>query len=198
MEGQSVQFSVERSAAEDTSDGVKLTYFNDIEFTATQLRDILLRMFPYRRLVLSQFTFFNQEGVISASGGRFRRGRRCYVLEDILPAATVLALKERGIPLKSIQGLPALIRPKSREIFLHAEHQVAAKVCGFGTSVSLQLAGDRPGAPELEKLLCENADVKLFWSFNVSSLAGQLMKAARAHLCSEEHPQPELMAAGLA
>ena len=74
------------------------------EFSASEIRQVLQGLFPHRRLVLSQFTFFNNIGVSLPTGETFRRGRRCYRLEDILSIATVLALKEEGIPLVILAG----------------------------------------------------------------------------------------------
>ncbi len=78
----------------------------ETEYSASDIRKLLQQLFPQRRLVLSQFTFFSHRGVARATGETYRRGRRCYRLHDILSIASIIALKEEGIPLKNIRVDP--------------------------------------------------------------------------------------------
>ena len=138
------------------------------------MRKILQTLFPQRRLVLSQFTFFNHAGVAKPTGSLFRRGRRCYRLEDILPIAAVLALKEEGIPLKNLGQAPQKIQENLAEIF-RTGSQVLLN--GFGSVISLQLNG-QAGTSDAALDAFLNADTErpqLFWSYNVSDLARQLL-----------------------
>lgn len=106
------------------------------EFSATEVRRVLQELFPLRRLVLSQFTFFNQTGVACPTGDTYRRKRRCYRIVDILPIAVVLALKEQGIPLKNISRVPQLIQRQSAEIFRTGR---GCRLYGHGETIALQM-----------------------------------------------------------
>ncbi|MCB0360739.1 MAG: hypothetical protein KDD44_13920, partial [Bdellovibrionales bacterium] len=129
------------------------------------------------RLVLSQFTFFNQNGVSQPTGETFRRGRRCYRLPDVLPIACVLALKEEGIPLKNLSGLPELIRENVEAIFSRGS---SCRIAGFGETISLRFAGQE--APAVTEFL-ENSDRSLLcWSFDIGELAQQLLELAYSQL----------------
>ena len=108
------------------------------EFSATEVRKLLQELFPLRRLVLSQFTFFNQTGVACPTGETFRRKRRCYRIIDVLPIAVVLALKEQGIPLKNISQVPQLMQRHASDIFRLGR---GCRLYGLGERVSLQLPG---------------------------------------------------------
>ena len=145
---------------------------NGIEYSASEIRKILQQLFPQRRLVLSQFTFFNQIGVAHPSGNTFRRGRRCYRLEDILSIGCVLALKEEGIPLKNIKQVPALIQENSELIFRAG---LNCRLYGYKDLISLKLPQDSSAIEPLEIFLTEESpEPKLFWSYDVGALAEQL------------------------
>lgn len=142
------------------------------EYSATELRRLLQELFPHRRLVLSQFTFYNQVGVAKPTGETFRRKRRCYRLLDILPIACVLALKEQGIPLKNIASVPGLIQEHSLEIFKAGR---GCRLSGMGETVHLHIPGQNDGSLALATLLESEADIpSLFWGFDVGELSEQL------------------------
>ncbi len=106
----------------------------DPEFNASEVRRVLQELFPTRKLVLSQFTFFNQIGVSKPSGESFRRGRRCYKTQDLLPIAVVLALKEQGIPNKNISLVPALVQENCEKIFMTG---AGARISGYKDTVCI-------------------------------------------------------------
>ena len=137
------------------------------EFNASEVRQVLQELFPTRKLVLSQFTFFNHAGVGRPSGEKFRRGRRCYQAQDLLPIAVVLALKEQGIPNKNIGKVPALIQENSQKIF---DLGAGTRVSGFGDAVSLNFIGEFLEDAALDAMLASDTQ-GLFWSFDVGSLA---------------------------
>ncbi|MFN8389208.1 MAG: hypothetical protein U0136_02825 [Bdellovibrionota bacterium] len=141
------------------------------EYTATELRRLLQELFPHRRLVLSQFTFFNQVGVARPTGETFRRKRRCYRLVDILSIACVLSLKEQGIPLKNIGPVPALVQERSLEIFQNGR---GCRLSGMGDAVHLQVPGSAETNSALDRLLSNPEQASLFWAFDVGELAEQL------------------------
>jgi hypothetical protein len=141
------------------------------EFSASQIRRMLQQLFPHRRLVLSQFTFFNQIGVAKATGETLRRGRRCFKLEDILSIATVIALKEEGIPLKNIDALPGLIQANALQIF---ERGPGCRTSGFSNHVSLTFNGTHLAGEPLTNFLSEEGSCFLFWSYDVGALAQRL------------------------
>jgi DNA-binding transcriptional MerR regulator len=146
-----------------------------MEYSATQIRKMLHGLFPQRRLVLSQFTFFNHAGVSRATGSTFRRGRRCYRLPDILPIACILALKEEGIPYKNVESLPALIQDNADRIL---EIGDGCRLSGFGNSVNLMFP-DQIGEPSaLQSFLEGDSEMMIFWSFNIGLLAEQLRAVA--------------------
>ncbi len=147
---------------------------DQIEYSASEIRKILQQLFPTRRLVLSQFTFFNQIGVAKPSGETFRRGRRCYKLKDVLPIACVLALKEEGIPLKNIECVPRLIQENVERIFSLGSN---SRIIGFGETITLQLADDTAANPAVEAFLAGEVPTgaSFFWSFNVGELAQTLV-----------------------
>ena len=145
------------------------------EYSATDIRKLLHQLFPERRLVLSQFTFFNQTGVSKATGETFRRGRRCYKLRDILPIACILALKEEGIPYKNVEALPALIQENSDIIFELGE---GCRVSGYGNRLVLQLKDEEAPNEVLEAFLSGEGQSLLFWSFDIGLLARQLEAVA--------------------
>ena len=157
---------------------------DDIEYSASGIRKILQQLFPHRRLVLSQFTFFNQIGVARASGSTFRRGRRCYKLEDLLSIACVLALKEEGIPLKNICQVPQLIQENALRIFTAGAN---CRLIGYKDLVALQMPNSNTPNPPLEAFLAEEAaEAKLFWSYDVGLLAMQLRDVAYGNIPAVE------------
>ena len=173
------------------------------EFSASEIRKLLQELFPLRRLVLSQFTFFNQIGVAKPTGETFRRKRRCYKIADVLPIAVVLALKEQGIPLKNIAHVPLLIQEKAQEIFQFGK---GCRLYGMGDSISLKLpeesglssgsslqidpldvllgTGSSPLDPTVtaghgaEIAETGSATMGIFWGFDVGELAENLCRAA--------------------
>lgn len=155
-------------------------HLGTVEYSASDIRRILQQLFPHRRLVLSQFTFFNQIGVAKPTGEQFRRGRRCYRLEDILSIAAVIALKEEGIPLKNISCVPQLIQERSAEIFRSARGDVGrgCRLSGFGESVVLLAAGERLPNTALDIFLSDDAEGRLFWSYDLGLLAAQIQQLA--------------------
>ena len=146
------------------------------EYNASQIRKMLQELFPHRRLVLSQFTFFNHSGVAKATGVTYRRGRRCYRLEDILSIACVLALKEEGIPYKNIVEVPILMQGNAEKIFAY---QHGCRLSGFADVVSLNFAGENQENAALNRYLEGSSGNQLFWSFDVGMLAQQLMAVAQ-------------------
>ncbi len=147
----------------------------DPEFNASETRKILQELFPTRKLVLSQFTFFNQIGVSKPSGESFRRGRRCYRAQDLLPIAVVLALKEQGIPNKNILLVPGVIQENCEKIFKSNDN---VKISGYKDSVSLNYAEegkeDLALNSMLESLDFDHSEQNLYWSYDVSSLAHEI------------------------
>lgn len=148
-----------------------------MEYSASQIRRILQQLFPTRRLVLSQFTFFNQIGVARPTGETLRRGRRCYRLEDILSIACVLALKEEGIPLKNIEVVPNLIQENAAKIFLNGD---GCRLSGFGSTIHLMFPGDSWEYTALEPFLNTADSTLTFWSYDVGMLARQIRDVALA------------------
>jgi DNA-binding transcriptional MerR regulator len=108
---------------------------SDFEYSATEIRKLLQGLFPHRRLVLSQFTFFNQIGIAKPTGSGFKRGRQCYRLEDLLSIATILALKEEGIPFKNIEVVPKIIQQNAARIFEIGE---GCRLSGHGDAIVLR------------------------------------------------------------
>jgi len=146
------------------------------EYSASDIRRLLQELFPHRRLVLSQFTFFHQVGVSKPTGETSRRGRRCYRLQDVLSIACVLALKEEGIPLKNIEQVPRLVQENTDTIFRAGEN---CRLSGSGEVVTLQMPWDEGINAPLELLLTGQADSALFWSFDVGLLSIQLGEIAQ-------------------
>ena len=153
------------------------------EYSASEIRKLLQQLFPQRRLVLSQFTFFNQIGVARATGLTFRRGRRCYRLEDILSIACVIALKEEGIPLKNVETVPALVQERAQEIF-HCG--AGCRLSGYGDTVTLVLPQGDGDNRALDRFLDSGAERLLFWGFDVGLLAEQLEQVAQSLECETE------------
>ena len=147
-----------------------------LEYSASQIRKILQELFPRRRLVLSQFTFFNQVGVAKPTGVTFRRGRRCYRLEDLLSIACILALKEEGIPYKNVDQVPAILQAHAERIFASGH---GCRLSGFGDIVNLVLPGEEQSNAALLDYLSEDKEPILFWSFDVGLLAEQLQAVAQ-------------------
>jgi DNA-binding transcriptional MerR regulator len=155
------------------------------EYSASEVRKLLQFLFPHRRLVLSQFTFFNQTGVAQPSGESFRRGRRCYRLQDLLSIACVLALKEEGIPLKNIESVPSLIRENLNKIFLFTDE---CFLSGYGNTVDMKFGdmklgsgGEANSSEALLEFLDSGENLALFWGFDVTLMARQLLDAAQRY-----------------
>jgi hypothetical protein len=166
----------------------RLQYVGQTEYSASEIRKILQRLFPQRRLVLSQFTFFQQIGVAKPTGVTSRRGRRCYRLQDLLSIAGVLALKEEGIPLKNIECAPAMIQEKADAIF---EIGSGCRLSGFGENITLRLPNDVVDPHHIESFLeVDPKDPVLFWSFDLGELAEQLVM-----ISSQLHEEQALRAA---
>ncbi len=147
-----------------------------VEYTASQIRKLLQQLFPHRKLVLSQFTFFCQTGVSAPSGEMVKRGRRCFRLVDILPMAALLGVKEEGIPYKNVEGLPLLVRQNAERIF---ETGAGALLSGYGADLSLRFPGEgwKGSAIEvfLDHAITGGESQMLFWSYDVGELARQLL-----------------------
>lgn len=154
--------------------------YKDPEFNASEVREVLQELFPTRKLVLSQFTFFNQIGVSKPTGDSFRRGRRCYKTQDLLPIAVVLALKEQGIPNKNISKVPGLVREHSEKIFSLG---AGSKISGFRDNVCINFVGESVSDISLVALLdCEefnHSEQNIYWSYDVGQMALDLVSAVR-------------------
>lgn len=146
------------------------------EYTASEIRTLLQELFPQRRLVLSQFTFFNQIGVAKPTGTTFRRRRRCYRLLDVLSIACVLQLKEEGIPLKNIEPVPGLVQEHAATIFATGR---GCRLSGCGSAVALQLPGESGSSAALDALLLNDQPIGLFWGFDIGRLAERLLAVAQ-------------------
>ena len=148
---------------------------NSVEYSTSDIQKLLQELFPSRRLVLSQFTFYTQCGVAKPTGNTFKRGRRCYRLTDILSIACVLALKEEGIPLKNIGNAPQMIQDSAEKIF---ELGPSCKLAGCGDEIMLIVPGEtsEPNFP-LEKLLGDGQP-SLFWMYDVGVLARRIEDVA--------------------
>ena len=159
----------------------------DPEFNASETRKILQELFPTRKLVLSQFTFFNQVGVSKPSGDSFRRGRRCYKAQDLLPIAVVLALKEQGIPNKNIASVPEIIQENSARIF---ESGSGTRISGFRDTISLNFVNENSEDHALNAMLaCDVVDhtiQNLFWSYDVGSLAQDINQIVRKYFLQDQ------------
>ncbi len=145
------------------------------EFTASDVRKILHEMFPLRRLVLSQFTFFNQVGVSCPLGETFKRKRRCYRLLDILPIACILELKERGIPFKNINSVPGLLQKNACDIF---NLGLGSRLAGVGDMVNLQLKGETLDSLVLDRFLSDTKNQLIFWSLDVGEMGQRILEVA--------------------
>ena len=152
---------------------------HDLEYSATEIRSLLQEVFPHRKLVLSQFTFFNQAGVARATGETFRRGRRCYRLVDILPIACVLALKEQGIALKSIEPVPQMLQEHAMTIF---QFGPGCRVSGWNQVICLKIGGLELGENPLDAFLGTESASCLLWSYDVGILAQQLEEIAKRRI----------------
>ena len=157
-----------------------------LEFSATEVRKLLQILFPQRRLVLSQFTFFNQTGLSKPTGKTTRRGRRCYCLQDLLSIACILALKEEGIPYKNLQNLPKTIQENLSQIFSFKEDCIAS---GWGDKVDLCFGDSAKQSNSISSFLSEEIVMGLFWSFDVSSLAKQLMQCCEQYVGASTQKQ---------
>jgi hypothetical protein len=151
----------------------------ETEYTASQIRKLLQQLFPHRKLVLSQFTFFCHAGVSSPSGEQVKRGRRCFKLPDILPMAALLGVKEEGIPYKNVEGLPQLVRENSERIF---QSGPGVLLSGYSEKLSLIFPGDTWQGSAVDDFLNHEitapGEEKLFWSYDVGELARQLLVVA--------------------
>ena len=159
------------------------------EYSAIEIRGILQALFPERRLVLSQFTYYLHAGVSNPSGETIRRKRRCYRLEDLLPIAVVLYLKEQGIPLKNINNAPQIVQDNSAYIFSRGQ---GCRLSGFADQISLFIPGVSANRESsalnafLEDSLQSSEARRLFWSVDVGLIAEQLIDAASKRQTSEE------------
>ncbi len=161
---------------------------DEVEFSASEVRVVMQKLFPHRKLVLSQFTFFMQVGIARPSGKSFRRGRRCYRLEDLLPIATVLALKEEGIPFKNVPDLPELVHNAAAKVFSIGS---GCRLSGHGSKIDLIVPGaERFGTGALDSLLSANSLglQQMFWSLDIGLLAEQLQVTA-AEALMENKPK---------
>lgn len=149
---------------------------DESEYSASEIRRMLQQLFPTRRLVLSQFTFFNQVGVARATGTTSRRGRRCYRLQDVLSIACVLALKEEGIPLRNIESVPALVQEHASRIFQIGE---GVKLMGFGPHASMMYPGESWELSALQPFLQEPNNTLLFWCYDLGALSAKLRTVAQ-------------------
>ncbi len=153
------------------------------EYSASDIRKILQQLFPQRRLVLSQFTFYNHAGVAVATGETFQRGRRRYRLSDLLPVACVLALKEEGIPLKNISAVPELLQKHAHRIF---EEGKSCRISGFADTIVIENQEEPTDNFALERFLNEASKPQLFWSYDVGVLANQLKQLVTTPATLEE------------
>ncbi|HMO16913.1 MAG TPA: hypothetical protein PKA63_01090 [Oligoflexia bacterium] len=169
------------------SSGYSLSVFNN-EYTASQVRLILQELFPSRKLVLSQLTFFNQMGISVPSGNGFRRGRRLYRLRDLLPIAVVLALKEQGIPNKNVELAPACVQEHADEIFKLGS---PVRLSGIGEIVHLDLGrisdNRKNESDKAIEFLLSGQSMDLFWSYDVGFLALELSR-----VCTRLHVENKL------
>lgn len=147
----------------------------DTEYTGIEARELLNELFPHRKLVLSQLTFFQRSGVTVPSGGTYRRKRRCYKLEDLLPLAVLIALKDSGIPMKNAKDVPDIIKDNSKTLFSLGK---GCRVVGYGEKAELVLPDQRPSTVSIINSYLDG-DVKSFlWSYDVGKLAHQLLDLA--------------------
>lgn len=170
-------------AERGTRSEVQYSSLQSLEYTASQIRKLLQQLFPHRKLVLSQFTFFCQTGVSAPSGDIVKRGRRCFRLADILPMAALLGVKEEGIPYKNVDGLPVMVRQNADEIFKAGPGTLMA---GYGKTLSLRFPGEHWTGSAVESFLdhviTEPREQMLFWSYDVGELARQLLVVAQEEM----------------
>ncbi|MDR2337450.1 MAG: hypothetical protein LBE20_02230 [Deltaproteobacteria bacterium] len=153
---------------------------NNKEYSTIEVRNFIQRLFPNRKLVLSQFTFFGHLGVAKATGNTFRRGRRCYRLVDMLSIACVISLKEQGIALKNIEAVPALIQSNVENIFVKKS---SCKLNGYGNTISLVIPDELTHNLALEQFLDKNLDKHaIFWSFDLSALVNNIKALAHEEI----------------
>ena len=150
------------------------------EFTASEVREILVRLFPHRRCVLSQLTLFSQMGIAKPSGVSVVRKRTCYVLADVLNIACIFDLKERGISLSEMGDLPAQIRNFASTILFDKVPQCIA--AGFGNAVSLDFGDRALESLPMKLMLEENSGAGFFWSYDVTSIAKELLAVATSYI----------------
>ena len=164
-----------------------------MEYTASDLRALMKDLFPHRSLVLSQFTLFCRSGVSSATGSSFKRGRRCFRLEDLLPMAAVVALKEEGVSLSAVPSLPSLVRENAPDIF---EFGAGCRLFFCSGLLSLFMPGlSAPGSSvaafrnacgsALESFLDGSAGPVFCWGFDIGLLAERLLEVAGGR-CAEK------------
>jgi hypothetical protein len=169
-----------RLTSVNTGQGVdRFESLRHFEYTASHIRKLLQQLFPHRKLVLSQFTFFCHSGVSAPSGAQVRRGRRCFTLEDVLPMAALLGVKEEGIPYKNAEGLPLLVRQNAEQIFRAGNGTL---ISGYGKEISLRFPGESWHGSAIEAFLnheiSSTGEQMLFWSYDVGDLARQLLLVA--------------------
>lgn len=159
------------------------------EYSACEVRKILQHLFPQRQLVLSQLTFFAHSGVSEATGSTFRRGRRCYRLEDMLSIGCVLSLKENGIPLKTIAELPSLIRQLATRIMSLEDR---CYVTGCGENVLMHFESEVQTPPPLEMFLTSEKPLGIFWSLDLTDFARLLIVASKEAFLVQETSEEQL------
>lgn len=172
-------YNLESSRLTTVNNEHRFENLRHFEYTASHIRKLLQQLFPHRKLVLSQFTFFCHAGVSAPSGEQVRRGRRCFKLEDILPMAALLGVKEEGIPYKNAEGLPLLVRQNAEQIFLGGNGTL---ISGYGKEISLRFPGESWQGSAVEAFLnhsiSRTGEQMLFWSYDVGDLARQLLLVA--------------------
>ncbi len=159
-----------------------------LELNASGVRRILQEIFPLRRLVLSQFTLYNQLGITIPSGKTYSRGRRCYKVRDLLAVALILALKEQGIPNKNLENLPSLIHSEVDNIFSLGRGSI---VSGFDNALSLRLLGSQTNDGALSEMLDFDKNkyhavnptlapsYPIYWAYDVGYLSEDLIKVSK-------------------
>lgn len=174
-------------ASKPTESYIPDMILEQVEYSASESREIIQSLFPHRRLVLSQFTFFNQVGIARPSGSTFKRGRRCYRLLDLLSIACILALKEEGIPFKNIESVPQIVQNNSKQIF---EMGPGCRLLGHGELVGLVLPGREDlGDDVMSSYLSSPSEKMIFWSFDLGLLAAQLRAVAEGELAQKSETQ---------
>lgn len=179
--------------SEASAEGSGTLSFGIGEYSAIEVRALLQQIFPKRKLVLSQLTLYMQLGVCQPSGQTTRRKRRCFRLEDLLPLAVVMSLKEQGVPLKNLDGLPELLRENVAHIFSRGQ---GCRLSGFAGQFCLQIPGvsSKSEHPPLQALLGEGPEIAFntFWGIDVGLIAEQLIDVSLKLKAEPLSPQASL------